>query len=68
MCQENDVNVGVLNGANCSKAIESVLKIVTPNQKEGSYAFSVGWAGTISDKVRRFKSSLQQNNRKGGKN
>ena len=46
VCQENDVNVDVLNGANCSKAIESVLKTVTPivtsNQKEGSYAFSVG--------------------------
>lgn len=43
VCQENDVNVGVLNGANCSKAIESVPKIVTPivtpNQKEGPYAF-----------------------------
>ena len=43
VCQENDVNVCVLIGANYSKAIEPVE--VIPIQKEVPYAFRklLGW-------------------------
>lgn len=54
-CQEDDVRVGVLNGAKYSKAIESVE--IIPSKKEGPYTFStllgcciVGQFGKISDR------------------